>query len=135
MKPVVCHFNNQFFIGSQTFIYNYVSNYHEYRPVLLAREFLNLEQFPFNPADRYLIRFKQYTPRWLINGLYRKWFGIEWATEKVIRKCKGCLIHAHFGDNGFRILNIKMRLGLPLVTTFYGYDLSQLPGISDELAA
>jgi colanic acid/amylovoran biosynthesis glycosyltransferase len=38
----------------------------------------------------------------------------------------GCLLHAHFGPSGVRALTYKRGTRLPLVTTFYGYDVSAL---------
>jgi colanic acid/amylovoran biosynthesis glycosyltransferase len=37
------------------------------------------------------------------------------------------LLHAHFGMRGWRSLPLKRRLGIPLITSFYGYDAWQLP--------
>lgn len=37
------------------------------------------------------------------------------------------VIHAHFGDLGVRAIGLSRRLRVPLVTSFYGYDLSKLP--------
>lgn len=36
------------------------------------------------------------------------------------------LIHAHFGQNGAASLALKNELGVPLVTSFYGYDSGRL---------
>jgi glycosyltransferase involved in cell wall biosynthesis len=35
-------------------------------------------------------------------------------------------IHAHFGPSGIEILPLAKKLGIPLVTTFHGYDASEL---------
>ena len=37
------------------------------------------------------------------------------------------LVHAHFGRAGYYALPIVEQLGLPLVTSFYGYDVSEYP--------
>lgn len=37
------------------------------------------------------------------------------------------LLHAHFGHTGWRWLEAAPRLGVPLVTSFYGWDVSALP--------
>jgi colanic acid/amylovoran biosynthesis glycosyltransferase len=42
--------------------------------------------------------------------------------EHVLRRRGAQLIHAHFGPVGWWALLLKRRLGLPLITTFYGYD-------------
>jgi len=39
------------------------------------------------------------------------------------------VLHAHFGYTGRQVLPIKNKSGLPLITTFYGEDLSALPKI------
>ena len=36
------------------------------------------------------------------------------------------IIHAHFGQNGAASLDLKRRLNIPLVTSFYGYDTGRL---------
>jgi colanic acid/amylovoran biosynthesis glycosyltransferase len=37
------------------------------------------------------------------------------------------IIHAHFGSWGWSVLNAADRIGAPLVVTFYGFDVNQLP--------
>ena len=37
------------------------------------------------------------------------------------------LIHAHYGRAGYHALPIIRRTGLPLITSFYGYDISEYP--------
>jgi len=34
------------------------------------------------------------------------------------------LIHAHFGNDGIAAISLKKKLHIPLITSFYGYDLS-----------
>lgn len=36
------------------------------------------------------------------------------------------LIHAHFGQNGIGAVKLKQKYGVPLVTSFYGYDTGRL---------
>lgn len=47
--------------------------------------------------------------------------------EKVIHKEMPDLVHAHFGYNGFSLLKNKKEDKFPLVTSFYGADISQVP--------
>jgi colanic acid/amylovoran biosynthesis glycosyltransferase len=37
------------------------------------------------------------------------------------------LLHAHFGTAGYYALSARERLDIPMITTFYGYDLSLYP--------
>ena len=45
----------------------------------------------------------------------------------MLKKEKARLIHAHFGPQGVAMIPIKRWLKLPLITTFYGFDVTQLP--------
>lgn len=36
------------------------------------------------------------------------------------------IIHAHFGQNGVAAVNLKLKYGVPLITSFYGYDSGRL---------
>jgi colanic acid/amylovoran biosynthesis glycosyltransferase len=44
-----------------------------------------------------------------------------------LMKDKPNLVHAHFGPSGYSFLKLKKIFRLPLITTFYGRDLSLLP--------
>jgi len=121
-KYTIAHIHNIFFAGSETFIYNYVSNHKRFKPICIATQFANLEQFPFPEADMYHIDDPvKFQYRWLKN----KFIGIDDKIERIIRQRKAVLLHAHFGDTAIRALAMKRHLGIPMVTTFYGYDVSQ----------
>jgi glycosyltransferase involved in cell wall biosynthesis len=45
----------------------------------------------------------------------------------IARRVDADLIHAHFGQQGVKAAPVAHRLGIPLVMTFYGLDISQLP--------
>jgi glycosyltransferase involved in cell wall biosynthesis len=42
--------------------------------------------------------------------------------RKVMHSLQPALVHAHFGPDGLDALPFARRLGVPLVTTFHGYD-------------
>ncbi len=44
-----------------------------------------------------------------------------------IREVDPDVIHAHFGPEAVEVASYADQLGIPLVVTFYGYDISQLP--------
>lgn len=44
----------------------------------------------------------------------------------IPKNIKPQLIHAHFGQNGIATVDIKRKYGIPLVTSFYGYDSGRL---------
>ncbi|MEA3458392.1 MAG: glycosyltransferase [Candidatus Thermoplasmatota archaeon] len=87
----------------------------------------NFDLFPLN-AKMYNFSYEQYTLRWLINGIGKIIIGDYDLYRKLILKLNRVqLLHAHFGPTGYGLLKIKEKLGLPLITTFYGYDMSMLP--------
>lgn len=119
----VAHIIKTFLAGSQTFIYHYVNHHKRFKPVCLAYGFTNLEQFPFPADDLLTASHKRYTPAWAYFGAMRRYFGIDPLLTRQLKR-SGCrIIHAHFARMGFIALSSKKSLGMPLVTTFYGYDL------------
>ena len=52
-----------------------------------------------------------------------------------VRRWRPHLIHAHFGNRGCEMLSLSQKLGVPLVTSFYGYDAWQLPQADPQFRA
>jgi colanic acid/amylovoran biosynthesis glycosyltransferase len=129
-KPVVVHYNDKFYLKIQPFIYDYISNLENFHPLYFAREFVNLDLFPLPKSDRHLVTEQdpgRYTFKWLYYGILRKYFGYSWPAEQLIlRRRKVRLIHAHFGPEGFDALRWRGDLKIPVITSFYGYDVSSL---------
>ncbi|MDX6511819.1 MAG: colanic acid/amylovoran biosynthesis glycosyltransferase [Gaiellaceae bacterium] len=48
---------------------------------------------------------------------------LDWA-EEILRRRDARIIHAYFGPVAWRMLDLKRRLGLPLVVTFLGDDIA-----------
>jgi len=96
-----------------------------YKPVVFSQTAQNLQVFLFKPVFAMqnaggLISLADQMLRKLTTQ--RPWLG----QLGRMRGFKPVLLHAHFGNEGYRNLNLKQRLNIPLVTTFYGYDASQL---------
>lgn len=134
-KHVVAQYNETFYLKIQPFIYYYISNLKNFYPIYFARNFLNLDLFPLPKNDLYLVPVhlpKRYTYQWLYYGMLRKFSGINICAEEIVlRKRKVRLIHAHFGPEGFNALKLRGKLNIPLVTSFYGYDVSRLAQQAD----
>src|SRR3990170_931715 len=45
----------------------------------------------------------------------------------MLSREKPVLLHSHFGYDGYDMLPLKRKLRIPMVTTFYGLDLSLIP--------
>ncbi len=129
-KPVIAHYNSEFGQKSQTFIYQYLSNLKNFRLIFFAEEFKNLDLFPLEKNDLYLVpaqRPQKYTKQWLYYEVLCKCFGMNMEPEEMIlRNRKVRLIHAHFGPQGFSALKMRGNLKVPIITNFYGYDVSRL---------
>jgi colanic acid/amylovoran biosynthesis glycosyltransferase len=123
-KRIVAHIKHTFFEGSETFIYNYISHLKTYQPICLAWKFDNIKQFPFPEEDSYILSLDRHSLAWLYNRVYKRFSGIDTPLKNIFRDRAIKLIHAHFGPHGVYALNIKKMFNIPLVTSFYGYDLS-----------
>lgn len=120
----VAHFNLAFFAGSEAFIYHYVSHHKRYSPACVASSFVNDEEFPFASEDKFLFSLRKYTPGWLAYAISRKYLGHDSYLANLLEESGCSVVHAHFGINGARAVCAKKQLGVPLVTSFYGYDIS-----------
>lgn len=110
---------------SETFIWQYLANFRQFTPIVLAPNLLNLDQFPLNHGQIIPL----YGPRgswpWLIDNWYRRVVRRpQGYAEKIIRRKDIGLIHAHFAPMGFTYLPLSLDMDIPLITSFYGYDLS-----------
>jgi colanic acid/amylovoran biosynthesis glycosyltransferase len=111
---------------SETFVYTTLRLQTEYRPVVLARRTLNLDTFPFDPV----VELTPDAPRRTkaVRTLRAFRHGCISAYElEVARAARrfGCVaLHAHHGPSGCFALKARSTLGIPLVTTFYGFDLT-----------
>jgi colanic acid/amylovoran biosynthesis glycosyltransferase len=123
--PVVAHLHGSFFEKSETFIYNAIAHMRRFHPVFIAWEYHNLDQFPIPSADRFSLTLPPKTWRWFRQGIGRRILHRELPAERFLKQRQALLLHAHFGHNGVWALRLKRALHLPLVTTFYGHDMSQ----------
>jgi colanic acid/amylovoran biosynthesis glycosyltransferase len=125
-RVTVAEIHDQFFVPSETFIYGCITRLSRFRPVCLANRFVNLDAFPFPLADSFEIGDRRYAPRSLFRAFFRRLARRDLYVERILRREKVRLLHAHFGPSGVRALMYKRGTRLPLVTTFYGYDVSAL---------
>jgi colanic acid/amylovoran biosynthesis glycosyltransferase len=104
---------------TETFIYEPLKNIRNFQVIILTETKRNLQNFPhpavYSTSD--LSRFEQ-----IEEGVLNL-FGRSPYFEQTLRKKKAKLIHAHFAWEGFKMMHVKRRLGLPLITSFYGVDI------------
>lgn len=128
-KPVVAHYNYAFVYKTETFIYHYLSNLKSFRPIFMAHEFVNLELFPLEKKDIYIVP-STLPPKWSKSWFHfhslRLGFGMNVEPEELILRYRNAkLIHAHFGPQGCFALKMRGSMKIPIITNFYGYDLSE----------
>ncbi len=125
-KRVIAHLVSSYLFLTGTWIHRQIVNTKRYKPVVLTTKTENLDIFPFEPIFSYghlstiekvFIRLRNHA----FNGVYYNFF------YGLLRKHKAVLMHCHFGSCGVTFLNVKKKLGLPMVTAFYGFDMSVLP--------
>ena len=124
----VFHLVDEFLPLSQTFIYQYLTKMEQTRPIVLTHKRVNSDLFAFEDVINLntLPKLKWFSER----IFFRTGVELFASSRRTISKLKqfdAQIIHAHFGHVGYRALTFKHRLNLPLITTFYGFDMSILP--------
>ena len=125
-RKVIAHIVTPYLFLTGSWIYSQITNIDRYRQIVLTNRTENLDIFPFDPIYSYgdlLLRQKVFI-RLGNNGfkdVYRNFFC------GLLKKHDARLMHCHFGYCGVELLDVKRKLELPMVTTFYGSDMSFLP--------
>lgn len=133
----ILHFTESFSNLSETFIYDYIKELErqgvEGHVATFRRK--NPEERPF-PRVNVVDRPSRWHPRRLWHralvpfgiGEARTsdWPQIRKRMERVVRCVNPNVIHAHFGPAGVLVAPLAKQLDVPLVVTFYGYDISSL---------
>ena len=110
---------------TETFIHEYLAAFRRVRPVVVAERLMHLDLFPL-PAGASLHRSPppRRTAAWLLDALRRRLRGGRPHLESILAREQVRVLHAHFGPTACGLLDARRRTGLPLVTSFYGYDAS-----------
>lgn len=105
---------------TQNWIYEQFRALREFRPVVLAQTSLNLEQFP---VERIVTSRSANPLQRALDKLRRRVLGYEPAFGAAVRAENARLIHAHFGGRGAASVDLARALDVPLLVSFYGFDL------------
>ncbi|MGB7533080.1 MAG: glycosyltransferase [Halobacteriota archaeon] len=129
MKTIVHYKAGPYLPITETWIYGQIRNLRRYLPIVYCQGTENLDIFPTENIKIRSLELKE--------GLRDPWTFFNTAWNKVFNfypyfafslvKDKPKLVHAHFGYSGYSFLKLKKIFRLPLITTFYGFDLSLLP--------
>jgi colanic acid/amylovoran biosynthesis glycosyltransferase len=118
-KPVVAIFRSAVFNASERFIQDQAAALSRWRPVVVGLE-LKGEMLP---RLREAIVTKSTRERVAFHLR-----GRGGLIEAKLRATRPALIHAHFGTDGLLVLPLARALGVPLITSLRGYDVTRSDG-------
>lgn len=121
----VLHFKSGPFLPlTENWIYTQIQGLKKWEPVVYCSTRENADTFP---VDRLRVfDWGNWRPWSLANRVFSRLAGYSPAMLAALREDSPEVIHAHFGQSGYAALGLKRAFPLPLVTTFYGFDLIQM---------
>jgi len=124
-KPKVAHISTTYLKLSESYIYSFIKNHKSYDPFVVTEELINAPAFPTKKV--YEIQKPPLKAR-IVNQIYRERFFRKKSLEsfylKHLEKEYPSIIMCHYGPTGVYSLPFRKVLGIPVVTYFYGLDLS-----------
>lgn len=130
------HFVHSFSKLSETFIYDYVTSLQNQKVDVEVCTFnhINKQERTFEPVTRVSL------PWWNMGRIWRivcdtllgkdsetsAWPLYQQKLKKRFLNRKPDVLHAHFGPMGVLLAPVAEELEIPLVVTFYGYDISEI---------
>lgn len=111
----------------ETYIYGVIKNLNRYDPIVYALSTENLNIFPTKAIRSLDLRKGLGSFSLFFNKGWNALFNFYPGFIFSILKDKPSLIHTHFGPSGYNFLFYKWLFRLPMITNFYGYDMSLLP--------
>jgi colanic acid/amylovoran biosynthesis glycosyltransferase len=127
-KKVLHYKDGQYLPLTETWIYGQISHHQRFDPVIYCREAANLDIYPTRVVRSKRIKESMADPWTLVHKTLNKLLQFYPQDFVSLSKDRPSLIHAHYGPAGFSLLRLKKIFRIPLITTFYGFDLSMLPG-------
>ena len=116
-RPVVAIYRSPLFHRHETFVRAHALGLIRYRPLMVGLD--DEGHVPPELAGRILL------PDSAAGGLKLRLLGRDAAFAARIGAFSPVLMHAHFAPDGLLALPLAERLGIPLVTTLHGYDVSR----------
>jgi colanic acid/amylovoran biosynthesis glycosyltransferase len=121
---VIAHLVTPFLFHTGSWVYSQIMGIRGYRSVVLTQKISNADQFPhdsvYSPEQFGFLKKASNQLYRRASGTYGLYFG------PAIRSANPRLFHAHMGYEAVRWLSCVARHDRPLITTFYGADVSRL---------
>jgi colanic acid/amylovoran biosynthesis glycosyltransferase len=118
------HYIQDYLDQTLTWIYGQISHNKEYRHIVAAQKTKNLNQFPLD--EIYCLKKDLSKPALLYNNLIYRLFQNYPFFHKIIKQTNARVIHAHFGNVGYKAIGLSQHHKIPLITSFYGHDATTL---------
>jgi colanic acid/amylovoran biosynthesis glycosyltransferase len=106
---------------TENWIYGQISHLRRYKPMVYACNGQNLKLFP---VER--IRTTKFGDATQAPPVLRKLYFYAYFLFFLLTVDRPNVVHAHFGPSGQRFLVFERFIRVPLITSFYGYDVNQL---------
>ncbi len=121
---IVAHCASPFLPLTMNWVHGQIRHHRRYRPVVITQEARNKDLFPVETLHD--------VAHWaggkhFVHRVVRRLTGQYVFYAPILHREEASLIHAHFGQEGYRCLMAQRKADLPMVTTFYGLDVSALP--------
>jgi colanic acid/amylovoran biosynthesis glycosyltransferase len=121
--PTVGHIKDNFLPGSEAFIFSLIRSLKGYHSIVLDRHAQqNPNLFPFAHHHSPVTKLGQLAGT--LERMSLRLLGHSPYLERILRSERVKLLHAHFGQLGALFVPVARRHRLPLVTSFYGTDVS-----------
>jgi len=126
----IAHFVERFPVGGQEYVYDQFLNNDKIESILITECLTRSENttqitpfyFKKNSNFSFFNKINNRLNNEILNSFYIKRFNS--FAKKIIRGHKISIIHAHFATEGYKLIELKKNLGIPLFVTFYGVDAS-----------
>lgn len=135
MKAIIHYIPSGYLPITETWIYGQIKNLRRYHPIVYTLKTQNLNIYPTEEIRSLGLEKGLGALTTFFNKGCNKLFNFYPYFAFALIKDKAKLVHAHFGPAGYGFLKLKNIFKLPLITSFYGYDLSVLSHQNNEWRA
>ena len=119
---ICAHYISHYLFTTLNWLYPILQQAEDYEPVVFARKTSNLDSFP----QRKLYALSQLQPfSHGLNLVAYKTLGYFPLFHRAAQEHGVKILHAHFGYDGYKMLPLKKKLRVPMITGFYGLDASK----------
>lgn len=133
----ILHYCESFSPLSETFIYDNITELEKQGVdnIVVTTNRVNNNERPFDKVTELKVPKKwdveKLLHRFFVilkgdNPIITTWTQIRRQINKSVHRANPDIIHAHFGPMGVIIAPVAQKLNIPLIVTFYGFDISKL---------